>query len=271
MCADPLPTGAKPEPWQSTAAVSAGSSRPAAVHPEQYDATILSHSVRRLYRGTDLFNVGYWRGIDPERHGSLPAACKALVALHLQADPASACVENAIVLDVGCGLGETSETLAEHYAHAQVVGLNYSHRQLRHARKHHPQTPYVTAGATLLPIATESVERIQCVEAALHFDSRWDFLAEAFRVLRTRGRLILTDILFQRASPGVPEANVGVSIDAYLQHCLAAGWRVSESRDITYDTLVPYHKHLVARGLPRLADLMVPQQDGYWLLVLEKP
>jgi ubiquinone/menaquinone biosynthesis C-methylase UbiE len=125
--------------------------------------------------------------------------------------------------------------------------------------------------AARLAVADGSVDRLHCVEAAFHFDSRDAFLAEAARVLRPGGKAVLTDITFRRSyAGGVPAANVWEGEDEYRRRCEASGLQVERLEDITGRTLVPFFEHLEAKGLGAQASHQRRAMAAYYLVVLRR-
>ncbi len=124
------------------------------------------------------------------------------------------------VLDVGCGFGGTLRALRRRHPDAAGIGLNIDPRQLAVAlyRDYRPSNATWIAGdACRLPLAEAAFDRILCVEAAFHFVSRRAFLAEAHRVLRHAGVLVMSDILLLR--PPLPPDEIAI-----LERRLDAGY-----------------------------------------------
>lgn len=103
------------------------------------------------------------------------------------------------ILDVGCGFGGTIASLNEGWNDIDLVGLNIDERQLKVARVN--VTPsetnaidFVQGDACSLPFPSNSFDRILAVECIFHFPSRRRFFAEAHRVLKKGGKLIISDI-----------------------------------------------------------------------------
>ncbi|MGL5081002.1 MAG: class I SAM-dependent methyltransferase [Microcoleaceae cyanobacterium] len=104
------------------------------------------------------------------------------------------------VLDVGCGFGGTVASLNENFQDLQLVGLNIDPRQLARARQEiHPQgtnqIEFVEGNACQLPFTDGEFDKVLAVECIFHFPSRVDFFHEARRVLRTGGRLAISDFI----------------------------------------------------------------------------
>jgi ubiquinone/menaquinone biosynthesis C-methylase UbiE len=127
--------------------------------------------------------------------------------------------------------------------------------------------------ATAMPLADACCDVVTALECAFHFDTREAFLAEAFRVLRPGGRLVMADILrapaaasplrarWQRASWRgfaerfrVPEANA-VERDGLAAQLAAAGFEAARVEAIGEDVFPGFHQALMtdadlARRLP---------------------
>jgi ubiquinone/menaquinone biosynthesis C-methylase UbiE len=91
------------------------------------------------------------------------------------------------VLEVGCGTGHWLRFLGGR--RMWVAGLDGSIRMLEYARAQ-ARFPFVHGLAEQMPWATESFDRIFCVNALHHFQNKAAFLDEAGRVLRPGGRLM---------------------------------------------------------------------------------
>jgi MPBQ/MSBQ methyltransferase len=165
------------------------------------------------------------------------------------------------VLDVGCGLGATLETINKRMSAMVLTGLNIDARQLELCRSIESANGNVVswkeADACRMPFADGSFDRLLCIEAMFHFPSRRTFFAEAARVLRPGGLLVASDIVLspaarEREAPAFP---IAASIDAGFgpwpdlwsgdaDHRLlaaAAGLQCTQWRDATANTL-PSHR-----------------------------
>lgn len=101
-------------------------------------------------------------------------------------------------LDVGCGTGLSTAALRE--LAAEVVGVDASAAMVAHAPRR-AGTVYVVADAERLPFG-EGVFDLLTVSQVLHWLDRGEFFAEARRVLRSGGLLVVYDNYFAGGPQG---------------------------------------------------------------------
>lgn len=206
-------------------------------------------------------NLGYW----PEAK-TIDEACEAMVELVGRTAGLSSADE---VLDVGFGFADQDIYWAQHFAPRRIIGLNITSEQVRVARERvrelglEGQIDLREGSATATGLPDACCDVVIALECAFHFDTRERFFAEAARLLRPGGRLVLADSIPTgpnvdpwrhplrallndtiRAALAVPRANV-YPRDVYAAKLAAAGFdgvRVDSIRDQVFPG---WHRALV--------------------------
>jgi ubiquinone/menaquinone biosynthesis C-methylase UbiE len=106
--------------------------------------------------------------------------------------------EGVVALEIGCGVGRVGKHLARHCA--RWIGSDVSSNMLRFAAENlqdFPNAEFVElSGYDLQPISSESVDFVYCTVVFPHL-TQWDrfnYVEEAFRVLRPRGKLYVDNV-----------------------------------------------------------------------------
>jgi len=99
--------------------------------------------------------------------------------------------EGAEILDLGCGLGETTKLLAGHFPNAKVTGIDRDTGLLEIAKKKNPpaasSVKFLHADATRLPFADHSFDLVFARYLLLHLENPMAVLEEMKRVCRPGG------------------------------------------------------------------------------------
>lgn len=235
-----------------------------------------------LGKETRYLNLGYWRG----RPGTLDRACQALAVLVgevAELSPAD------VVLDVGCGLGEQDIFWARNFGPRRIVGIDLASGQVARARRRVEDLGLVDrieirlGSATELPFMPSSFDKVVALESALHFDSRTDFFAAAWRVLRGGGRLVVADILPMPTREGdvagqllqdlaalvwgVPRANL-YPRQVYARRLRRAGFEDVVVASIRDHVFAPFNRYLTERlSEPGVLSRFDPVFAAYWQAV----
>ncbi|WP_295390738.1 class I SAM-dependent methyltransferase [uncultured Thiodictyon sp.] len=231
--------------------------------------TIPALPVRWLYRlaSTHAFserglylNMGYWEGAR-----TIDEACEAMVEL---VGRTAGITSADTVVDVGFGFAEQDIFWTQRFAPRRIIGINITPEQVRVARERVRKLGLEdridlregSATATGLPDACCDV--VTALECAFHFDTREDFFAEAARLLRPGGRLVLADSIptgpdldpwqhplqalmggLARAALAVPQANAYPRA-VYAVKLAAAGFESVQVDSIREQVFPGWHRAL---------------------------
>ncbi|HTZ19153.1 MAG TPA: class I SAM-dependent methyltransferase [Dissulfurispiraceae bacterium] len=122
--------------------------------------------------------------------------------------------DSARIADIGCGAGATVEYIRRTRT-LNAVGVDISMARLREGLGRIPGMPLLQADAGFLPLANGSMDGIisECSLSVMH--DRGRVLGEFHRVLKTDGRLLITDVVAEN-----PEA-IGPADFSKLPFCLS--------------------------------------------------
>jgi len=161
-------------------------------------------------------HFGYWEeGI--RRHADSLVNSNRVVAERARLEPGQ------LVLDAGCGVGGTSMWLAENCG-VRAAGVTLVHEQATRARRWAAQRGLERAVKVTLQdyqqtaFAEATFDAVVAMESSCHTPDKQAFLAEAYRVLRPGGRLVVEDG-FRVDRPYSDD-------DERLQHSWLSGFRV---------------------------------------------
>jgi ubiquinone/menaquinone biosynthesis C-methylase UbiE len=96
------------------------------------------------------------------------------------------------LLEIGCGTGQWLSGLAE--AGHDIVGLDPSRNVLRVAMEKSLQPGLIQGCAESVPFGTGTIDRLFCINAFHHFSEQGRFMAEAGRVLRHGGGMLIVGL-----------------------------------------------------------------------------
>ena len=152
-------------------------------------------SVAEHYDDLDLFyrtvwgthvHHGYWRT-------GKESAEEAVVNLTHAIARQAGLRPGACVCDIGCGYGASAKIFAEHYG-ARVIGITVSRKQYEYAQSISDglaNLRFLLGDGSSSGLPGESFDAAVAIESSEHMQDKPAFLAEARRLLRPGGRLVI--------------------------------------------------------------------------------
>jgi cyclopropane fatty-acyl-phospholipid synthase-like methyltransferase len=201
-------------------------------------------------------HVGYWE----DEHDRTPIVeaserLTGLVAQRLAPRPADR------LLDIGCGTGRPALQIARDHE-TRVTGITVSGHQLSLARAAAEEAGladrvgFQHADAMKLPFPDASFDGAWAIESLLHMSDPGAALAQAARVVRSGGRLVVADLCLRRPVTGEQRRVVEVitdmfqisrfaTPDEYRAYFAGSGWELSEFTDVG-ERVRPGYGHVAA-------------------------
>lgn len=111
--------------------------------------------------------------------------------------------ENQRIFDAGCGVGDVSAIVAKYYSEAKIHGVTISARQCAIAQEKHPPTDklcILKGDFEVIKFEDNFFDAVFFVDSICHGtgDDKKSAIAEAYRVLRPGGRLVVCDVFLQK-------------------------------------------------------------------------
>lgn len=218
--------------------------------PTQYQQT-LTVSYDRFFRDGSLYvgeraDSGYANlGLFLSGTADFAEACDNLMALLV----GKFSRRKGPLLDVGCGLGGTTEYLARHFPVEHVHGINVSEYQIEQCRVRLPGADFHVMPAEKMRFPDAMFDAIASVEAALHFKGRREFLHESLRVLKRGGEIVIADMVFRDEPKTFAKVLAGQecypNLDSYRALWESCGFEdvvIDDITDASWRAFVAYYK-----------------------------
>lgn len=164
-------------------------------HEDQVEKFYSHGSERRAHEADGFLSFGYWT---PETKDYFESA-ENLVQFFLK----EGAIQNpTIVLDVACGYGAESLRFFEALKPQRMHGVDITQPHIDFAQKRatelgiQDRLVFEKRDACRTGFPDGHFSHVLGIEGPAHFNTRLDFFKEAFRVLKHKGELILTDIIF---------------------------------------------------------------------------
>jgi ubiquinone/menaquinone biosynthesis C-methylase UbiE len=214
-------------------------------------ARFYSHGVERYGTFHDNYlNFGLWDPGVTEFRGAAEALLREL-GRRIELGPTS------LLLDMACGMGTQDRFFVEQFGCESICAIDLSPAHIAVANQRHalPQIQFGVGDACRLPFPGEAFSHVVAVEGIVHFDTREVFFSEARRMLRTGGRLGVTDFFMPRPARGllervllrscarawhIPQANVW-GIEEYAGALERAGFKDVEIQALSERVIPGYY------------------------------
>lgn len=213
------------------------------------------------FSGDGLYlNLGYW-----ETATDIDTACRDMARLLAQSVDLG---PDDTLLDVGCGFGDQDMLFAQEYGVTNIKGINITPTQVTRGNAQiaeaglSDQIELIEASATELPFQDPIFDAVVALESVFHFDTRADFLAEAYRVMKPNARMALADMIpapvvgtkwqkkmkksgwdFFSKKYGIPPENAD-GLESYAQKLTDAGFTDVKVVSIRQHVFAGLHKHM---------------------------
>jgi demethylmenaquinone methyltransferase/2-methoxy-6-polyprenyl-1,4-benzoquinol methylase len=164
--------------------------------------------------------------------------------------------KGALVVDVAVGTGLLArEALALAGADGLVIGIDVSEAMLAVAQRNLP-IPLIQATAEALPVGPDIADFVTMGYALRHVANLQAALAEALRVLRPGGAIVLLEI-------SAPRNKLGRAITKFFIGTLVPRLSQLVARDIRARTLMLYHWRTILNYMPPDIIIGVLRENGF--------
>src|SRR3972149_5190387 len=145
----------------------------------------------KITTGGDMLNFGFW---DNTTSTPLEAQNNMCTIFGKIARLAS----NQHIIDVGSGISSPALQWYSNYHPSELTCVNINFKQLQNSIKNITKSidiknndtknfTFLNSTATMLPFASESVDRVVTLESAQHFKPLRNFISESYRILKKNG------------------------------------------------------------------------------------
>ncbi len=164
--------------------------------------------------------------------------------------------KGAVIVDAGCGLGNSSRWLAQHYD-CTVTGITIVPKQVETIQKDLDNDPLPNMKVMLanyfeMPFENNSVDIVWAIESVCHAKHKADFYKEAYRVLKPGGKIVMAEcIRHSRPMSAEKEEMLGNVFHSWAipdldtlaeheDHSNKAGFRLFRHKDVSKNMLTSF-------------------------------
>lgn len=114
-------------------------------------------------------------------------------------------LEGLVVADIGSGRGGGLYYVCKYLKPESAIGVDYSRSQIAFCYRHYREENlrWIEGDATSLPLKSNSIDLLLCIQSSHCFPDLHGFLSEAERVLNPGGRLLLADFVYTSESEDI--------------------------------------------------------------------
>lgn len=156
---------------------------------DYYDDTVVDYGA---WSREGYLHFGYWRPwMNPFRRKPMLEEMNRLIFKHLQLDQ----LASGQVADLGCGIGAVSRFGSELFPQLDFHAMTLSAGQVAEARQRHTtqRVTYYCGDYHAVPLPDATLDGVFYLESLCHSRRPEEALAEAARLLKPGGRIVLTD------------------------------------------------------------------------------
>ena len=213
---------------------------------------MLEEVIDEFYGGSGFRHFGFWKiGISDAR-----IACENLMDEILAFIPE----KKGAIVDLGCGLGETTKYLLKHFPQESITGVTHDSDALQECSKRSPHITFHCSNLPKLDLHQESFDIAIWVKGLEELGSRRKLLQGTYRLLKPGGRLVCFDILHDSSDGGGILQKMRLSgnsvetVEEYRDLLQSAGFEKIQLFDVTRECLGSFQRHVAKYfGLRKLS------------------